>query len=373
MLAPRSRFALAALVALLAPSTAHATYSIAATDSRTSQVGAAGYSCAGGDVSGIARTVGKRGVVISQNFRNACAAQRGVELLSEGADPEEILAEMKRRGQQMDPAPTELRPTLMDAGVTDDGGRFPSACPDPTPELVPEPGLSVRQYAIVDLEGRYAQFDGPTLAPFAGSTRGQVETFTWVAQANIMNSQEIGALDGLVDGEGYVNGGNVWDIAGKAFEAGGCDLADRLMNALLAPASEGKTDLRCRVNPNVEQPIRPAAGAFLVLQPPGAPRSELRVSIQNSADPLEELKKHFQGWRAQNPCPTLTAHAGDGFDGEASGGRASAEASCSAAGGADRAQSGALFAAGIALALGARRRRAKSSPPCARRPSEHRP
>jgi uncharacterized Ntn-hydrolase superfamily protein len=79
------------LMALLAlPRPASATWSIAAVDARTREVGIAGASCTP-DVMAIAGVVPGRGVMAAQGMTNDVARLRGMEMLRAGASPAEIV------------------------------------------------------------------------------------------------------------------------------------------------------------------------------------------------------------------------------------------------------------------------------------------
>jgi uncharacterized Ntn-hydrolase superfamily protein len=84
-----------ALGAVLAAGPARATYSVAAVDVTTREVGGAGTSCLeGSNVYIIYGSVPGVGVVHAQALYNRAGRDRAVALLGDGSTPEEILAEI---------------------------------------------------------------------------------------------------------------------------------------------------------------------------------------------------------------------------------------------------------------------------------------
>ncbi len=257
------------------PQAASATYSIAATDTDTAQVGGAAISCLGGNFSvGIVygSAVGA-GVVHAQayvdfDFRGR---QRAVELLEEGIAPAEIIAEIT------DP--------LFDS----DAER--------------------RQYGVVDVSGRAAGFTGSEASSHASDRQGALGSFAYSVQGNLLTSEA------------------VIEQAEEAFRAGGCDLADRLVRALEAGADGGEGDHRCTGDGI------PGDTAFLQVDRPGEP-AWLRIELESEAglDALAVLRAEYDAWRADNPCPASGADAGISAD---AGGIADAGSAGGDAGGAD--------------------------------------
>lgn len=239
------------LLALL-PRGAAATYSIAATDSATGQVGGAGTSCVGSfSVSIIYGAAPGRGVVHAQSYVNVAGRDLAVARLEAGVAPLDILAELT-------------------------GAAF-------------DPDSALRQYGVVDLAGRAAGFTGAANGAYAGDRRGTFGSFTYAAQGNILTSAA------------------VIDQASTAFEAGGCDLADRLMRALEAGALGGEGDSRC-----TPRGI-PSDGAFLEVDRPGEPRGGyLAISVDDTSptSPLVLLRTEYDRWRADHPCPVVQVDAG---------------------------------------------------------------
>jgi uncharacterized Ntn-hydrolase superfamily protein len=254
---------LAAACCVLASTPAHATYSIVAADTATRETGGAGTSClSGSDVFIIYGGVPGVGTVHAQAQYNANGLREGVRLLEQGAAPADILATL-----------------------TSDAF---------------DPLASVRQYAVVDVSGRVAAFTGADDGVYAGDRRGQAGTFVYSVQGNILTGRA------------------VVDQAADAFEAGGCDLPERLMRALEAGAANGQGDRRCTESRGI-----PSDSAFLEVERPGEPAgSYLALRVPNSGDehPLAELRTAFDEWRKSHACPRASdAGAAGGANGPDAG------------------------------------------------------
>jgi uncharacterized Ntn-hydrolase superfamily protein len=225
-------------------------------------MGGAGTSCLNGDdVYVIYRAVPGRGVVHAQAYYFAKGRDRAAELLDDGTPPTDIIKQI-------------TLPSFDDNVV-------------------------LRQYGIVDLSGRTAGFTGSSTTPFARDRQGVAGTFAYSVQGNILTS------------------GKVLDHAASAFEQMGCDLPERLMNALEAGARGDEGDSRC-----TGKGI-PADSAFLQVESPtGAAGSYLSLRVQTSGEqnPLPLLRSKLDAWRMQHPCQMLTpievtandTEAGDG-------------------------------------------------------------
>jgi uncharacterized Ntn-hydrolase superfamily protein len=252
----RARLARAVLAAATALGTARhagATYSIAAVDTATRKVGAAGTSCLGGaDVYIIYGSVPGRGVVVSQAI--AGYRDRAVELLAEGMAPVDILA-------------TITAPSF-------DGNL-----------------AKRRQYAVADLEGRVAAYTGTETQAYAGDRQGVSGSFVYSVQGNILTGEAI------------------LTQTAAGFEGGGCDLAERLLRALEGGALGGGGDSRCTPDGI------PSDSAFVQVDREGEPAGsyiKLQVPTSGTDNPLVELRASFDDWRASHPCPMPTAGAGAG-------------------------------------------------------------
>jgi uncharacterized Ntn-hydrolase superfamily protein len=221
------------------------TYSIVAIDLRTGEMGGAGTSClAGGDVFVIYRAAPDRGVVHAQAYYDARARDHAAELLSAGSSAQATL--------------TAITQPAFDADV------------------------AMRQYGLVDVDGSAVGFTGPSTMPFAADRQGRVAGFSYSVQGNILTSSA------------------VLEQASSAFEAGGCDLAERLMRGLLAGADNGEGDSRCTVHGI------PSDSAFLQVERPGGSEGDylaLHVASSDEVSPLPLLERELAAWRSSHPCP----------------------------------------------------------------------
>ncbi len=262
----RCLFSLGCAVALFSVAgPAHATYSIVAADTRTKQTGGAGTSCVRGqDVSIIHAFVPGIASVHAQATFNVDARDRARELLSAGLAPSDVIADIT--------------------------------------SLAFDPAASTRQYGIADAMGRTAVFTGVDDGVFAGDRRGASGNFVYSVQGNLLTSRA------------------VVDQAANAFEASGCDLAERLMRALEAGADNGEGDRRC-----TPRGI-PSDSAFIQVNPGdplGAEVLRLRVPTSGNENPLAELRVSFDAWRQEHPCDEGSAGGqsgpGTGMAGAAQG------------------------------------------------------
>jgi uncharacterized Ntn-hydrolase superfamily protein len=221
------------------------TYSIVAANVATREVGGAGASClTGDDVYVIYAARPGRGVVHAQAHYDADARDHAAELLGRGVLPADIVR--------------ALTAPAFDSNA------------------------AIRQYGIVDVIGNSAGFTGQRTTPFAADGQGAFGDFAYSVQGNILTSAR------------------VLDRAAVAFQAAGCDLPERLMNALEAGAERGEGDSRCT-------PAGiPSDSAFLQVEHPdvalGAYLS-LRVESSGANDPLPLLRAKLNAWRVEHPCP----------------------------------------------------------------------
>ena len=218
------------------------TYSIIGRDTDTNEIGIGVQSRwfhAGQDVAWVEPGVG---AVCTQAFVEPSYGPGGLELLREGRTPAEALAEM----------------------------------------AAADPGRDVRQVAIADLAGRFAQHTGSRCVAAAGHVAGP----NCCAQGNML------ASDGC------------WGAMVAAFEASSGPLADRLLAALDAAESEGG-DARGR-----------QAARLLVrrTQPTGAPWTDriVDLSVVDHAQPLAELRRLLELRRAYDRLSRALDLAGTG-------------------------------------------------------------
>lgn len=280
------------LLLLLCPM-AQATWSIVAADPATGQVGGAVTSCVGAlDTVVVYGGVPGVGAVHAQAQLSTAGRDEAMRLLAKGASPEEIITAITAMG--------------FDANA------------------------ALRQYGVVDLQGRAAAWTGQGNTDWAGDQQGQVQGFTWSAQGNILTGPEV--IDQTVAG----------------FQADGCDLAERLMRGLEAGADHGAGDSRC-----TGSGIGSDSASITVQSADGSDVVRLSVVDTSPAAAVVELRGQFDAWRVESPCPEVDPPADTGADDSGAAGDEEGEGcGCAAAG------SG--VGIGLALVAGwaARRRRA---------------
>jgi uncharacterized Ntn-hydrolase superfamily protein len=279
-----------ALAASLLPNPALATYSIAATDSQTQEVGGAITSCVGSlDVGIVYGSLPGVGVIHAQAQldQRGRAKARALDLLEQGKGPAEIIVEITRR------------------------------------EL--DQSFASRQYGIVDLSGRAAGFTGEQAQAYKNDQQSKFGTFAYSVQGNILTSQA------------------VLDQTAEAFQAPACDLAERLMRALEAGADNAEGDSRCTGDGI------PSDSAFIQVDRPNQSEPYLQLNIAGTRpdSPLPQLREMFDAWRVTHPCPSSAAPA------VSSGGSGSAAGASAAGAGANTAGSAGAAASGGVLAAGA--------------------
>lgn len=246
-----------AAAGVLAPKSASATYSILAVDTRDGTVGAAVASCV--DLETVERVYGVvpgKGALVTQSYLKDGANADGLALIAGGTPPNDVLVAL------VDPAY--------------------------------DPDYELRQYAVVDASGQAASYTGPGALAYANMETFDVDGYVISIQGNILT------------------GPSVIDGARSAFEAGGCDLADRLMAALDAAGSSGQGDDRC-----ASEGV-PAKSALLAVDPPGLPAGTfLRLTHESPGDPPQgdptvTIRSSFDTWRASHPCPADGSGTGGG-------------------------------------------------------------
>ncbi|MDQ1402889.1 MAG: hypothetical protein QOG03_1205 [Actinomycetota bacterium] len=197
------------------------TYSIVARDQRTGELGVAvqsHYFCVGAIVPAVLAGVG---AVATQAFAEPAFGPLGIELLKAGKDPAQIVSAL----------------------AASDGG------------------APMRQFAVVDAQGRAAAHTGERCIADAGHRTGE----GYSVQANMMRRA------------------TVPDAMAEAFEAAAGDLVSRLLAALDAAESEGG-DIRGRQS---------AALVVVSGEPTGQPWIDRRfdLRVDDHPDPLVELRR----------------------------------------------------------------------------------
>ena len=153
------------------------TYSIVARDPATGELGVGVQSQAFNTGAAVPWARPGIGAVATQSFTDRRYGWRGLELLAEGASPEDALARLRADDEQ----------------------------------------IELRQVGILAADGRSAQWTGADCVAEAGNARGE----NWIAQANMVASPR------------------VWEAMGEAFAEAAGSLAERLMTALEAAEAEG--------------------------------------------------------------------------------------------------------------------------------------
>jgi uncharacterized Ntn-hydrolase superfamily protein len=244
-----------ALAGLLQAVPARATYSIVATDRFTQQVGGAVTSCVGvQSVSTVYGPAPGHGGINAQAAQSIAGRNQGVMLLNLDVEPVEIIR--------------QITSVVFDANAR------------------------TRQYGLADLSGRAAGFTGAGAQDYKEDRQGSFDTYTYSAQGNILTGRA------------------VLDQAEAAFRTVGCDLADKLMLALEAGATNGQGDSRCTTVRNI-----PSDSASIQVDASGAPAgSYLRLSLSGTMNvsPLLRLRTMFDDWRRTHPC--LSADAGPNIE-----------------------------------------------------------
>jgi hypothetical protein len=306
-----------------------ATYTIAATDSVTRQIGAAGGTCVEGSslYEMNYHGVPNHGVLLTQALPPSPESpvyDLGEALLLNSTDPEVIIEEIT--DPLLDKDNNLLVKLLNFLGFFLGNATYDYH--------------QLRQYGCVDLMGRAAGYEDPTLKEFYYDTgdidemgggslfnytqnhmTGTIDTFAYSAQANICTQNTVSTLvDNFVQGN----------------SAGGpCDLADRLYHAISAPTlmlreamrtndtSLMAGDVRCFGNSfggNTGPNPQTALTMYLHVDNPDG--SELvHIDIVNPtdnpyADPFIAFEQSYKAWRSNatacSEMPTgLTASGGN--------------------------------------------------------------
>lgn len=230
---------LVGLASLVFTAPVWATYSIVAVDRQTGQVGGAATSCiAGASVSRVYQGVPGVGAVHAQANTNIPGRQYAARLLQNGYAADVIIEALQ------------------------------SADFDPI--------AATRQYAVVSLDGSVAGFTGSQNGFYANDIQGEVGSFLYSIQGNILTSSR------------------VLTQARTGFTSEACDLAGRLMAALEAGARNGEGDSRCR-------PASPSDAAFIQVENPNG-EVFVRLDVKGSRNPVGELRSRFEALRREVGC-----------------------------------------------------------------------
>jgi hypothetical protein len=296
-----------------------ATYSIAATDSATRQVGGAGASCV-------------------ENFSIYGALYHGVPdhgvLMTQASPPPEgsPVYEVGRALLLNDTDPAVILTTITDPSL-DGGNESVGEFADPDKGNYTLIGFVtfdhnlLRQYGCVDLIGRAAGYEDATLKEyyyavgyvegedfFANYTQehktGTIDTFTYSAQGNIITDATVDSI------------AESFKLDVNESDGGVCALAARLHRAIVAPSlmlrdameREDETllagDVRCFGSNGAA-----AAGMFLHVDNPDG-SVLVHIDIAGVEDPYPAFQEAYDAWRANSTCsgaattPTATPASG---------------------------------------------------------------
>ena len=284
---------------ILASSTTQvkATYTVAGADSKTGQLGAGGCTCvdpdAGIQLFKFYKPTAGKGLLLAQAFppdettpNYNAIFNTADQLLQQGEDPEVIL--------------TKITDPTLDSG--------------PSPFFEDVPVNEIRQYGCVDLQNRAAGYSGEGIGDLydrLGMNASTVQDYD--------NSHETGqAGDIAYSAQGNSVSINTVPLLVEGFNAnGGCDLADRLFNSIVAvddannkarAANENEDinfegDVRCEI-PGVGFGY-PGLQAYLhVDDKDGNQILHIESLPEPGTNPYDEIRTKYAEWRAANPCPT---------------------------------------------------------------------
>jgi hypothetical protein len=257
---------------------ANATFTIAAADKSTGQIGASGSTCVSIDLYTAAyHSIPNHGLCLTQGFPPS--------------------------NPGWDPSATELSPVYGAINTLLSNDTDPSVIIDvitdedfdDETELLFLDAVNLRQYGCVNLQEQAAGYTGKNLDKVYAimtfgkenvqeDVQGTVGDVVYSAQGNIVSKTTISTLTDTFTSDGA------------------CDLVERLYNSLAAvfESPELIGDIRCFDTNN-------AAGSSVFIHVDNPDGSE-QISIRNqdpntSVNPWEEFKAEYEAWRTDNPCP----------------------------------------------------------------------
>ena len=247
------------------------TFTIAAADNATNQVGGAGSTCIEEDGFSLYKasyqSVPGKSVLHAQGLLHTnesfSVLRLALELMANDTLPEVVLQ------------------TVASSQI--DSGSFE------VDETTSFPVYQLRQYGLVDLSGNPAGYTNVELDAvyelfgFQPSSQtdeqGTFESFSFAAQGNVVSEPTVPLLT-------------------SAFQEGNaCDLAQRLMNAVSAVHEAGEGDRRCAngVGSVAFLHVENANGQEVV-------HIDVAFEDRDDFDPFASLKESFEEWREMNPC-----------------------------------------------------------------------
>ena len=283
-----------------------ATFSIAATDKDSQQVGAAGASCTPSSVlEGLYQGVPGKGVLIAQALAPAADSviyTTARSLLQSDAPPSQITERITDPTLD-DTTTTVATPVDWEATAATNYETIVYR-----PDAVEYMDYTLRQYGVVDLKNSPAGYTGLNIQPYyydmglseaalgVNYTQkhfaGRSNQLTYSAQGSGVTETTVSLLvDTLLQPPTVA-----------------CDLADRLYQSIVRPFQQYSSfnqigDVMC-----FEENSAPASGIFLHVDAPDG--SEV-VSIDivsdeiggQSVNPFVAFSQAYNAWRAVNPCP----------------------------------------------------------------------
>lgn len=249
---------------------AEATFSVVATDGQ--HLGAAGCSCITGQNASIRESshyrISHKAVFMAQGlFQTSLDAPVTIarQLLENGTEPSKVVDAMN----------------AVDSGYfTQGAGIFHN--------------VDLRQYGIVDSQGRRAGYTGTSL-------QGLYRTLGWAPSSNKdVQSTTSTAITFSIQGNAVSN------LTVPIMEnslLGSCDLAESLFTALNQVALEGEGDVRCQGQPGTT--------VFIHIEDIASGSTVMSLDIPNrdGADPFPALRQQFSDWRIETPCPRSASNA----------------------------------------------------------------
>jgi uncharacterized Ntn-hydrolase superfamily protein len=241
------------IIIVALPVTVWATYSVVAVDTATRQVGGAAASCVGpkailyGASGGIFGT-NSNGAVVVQAKGSVTLRKAALSLLAQGVSPHKIIVQLVTPSYDTD--------------------------------------FQNRQYGVVSLDYDPAGFTGAFAPNWSLDYQHTNGTYRYATQGNILTSPRV-----------------ITQLT-TAFETTGCDLADKLMLALEAGASNGEGDRRCTPDGV------PGTSAFIQVDQDGVNYLKIVAEHVEPQNPISLLRSQYDQWRQSHPCPVTATVEG---------------------------------------------------------------
>ena len=260
-----------------------ATFTIAAADSSTGQVGASGSSCVALSLYTAAyHSVPGHGICMTQALPAKNMAWNPYATFT--SPVYEVIDDLLA---------ADTDPSAIIDCITDKRVDVEEVQEDATGDIMD--GVDVRQYGCVNVLGESAGYTGKDIRKMYYSMmsgkesnqdiQGTYGDIVYTAQGNIVSRTAVSTLSDTFT------------------EDGACDLVERLYNSLAAvfESQELIGDMRCFDKNH-------AAGSTLFIHVDNADGTEV-IHIQNEnpddyVNPWEEFQTEYDEWRSKNPCPS---------------------------------------------------------------------